>query len=54
MQLNPSMVTFEAAQVNRPPMRYDLLAKSLVLTITEVNNFNNKLKRERNQRPQQS
>ena len=24
-QLNLSMVTFEAAQVNRPPMRYDLL-----------------------------
>ena len=32
MQLNPSMVTFEAAQVNRPPIN-----KSSVLTITEVN-----------------
>ena len=32
MQPNPSMVTFEAAQVNRPPIN-----KSSVLTITEVN-----------------
>ena len=32
MPLNPSMVTFEAAQVNRPPIN-----KSSVFTITEVN-----------------